>query len=406
MNLPLSGINVLDLTQNVAGPYCTMLLGDLGAEVIKVERPKVGDDSRLWGPPYWGEQSTTFMALNRNKKSVALDLKHDEGQELLWDLVKRSDVLVQSLRSKSLQRMGFGYNMVRRRNPRLVYCSMTAYGNTGPMRDLPGYDPLMQAFAGLMSVTGEPDGAPVRVGTSIMDMGMGMWGVIGILGALRDRERTGEGQLVETSLYETAIAWIPYQIMSYLGTGEVPRRHGSGTAMLAPYEAYPTRDGRILVAAGNNSIWGELCRALGAEELLEDPRFEDNPSRVENREALYENLVARFGADTTEAWVEKLREAGVPCSPIRAVDQVVADPQTEAVGILRSVAHPTIPDYTDVGMPLTWNGARPETRRVPPSLGSDTREILREIGRSEEEVDRLVTEGVVGEDVVGTPPGS
>jgi crotonobetainyl-CoA:carnitine CoA-transferase CaiB-like acyl-CoA transferase len=406
VNLPLSGINVLDLTQNVAGPYCTMLLGDLGAEVIKVERPKVGDDSRRWAPPYWGEQSTTFMALNRNKKSVALDLKHDEGQELLWDLVKRSDVLVQSLRSKSLQRMGFGYNMVRRRNPRLVYCSMTAYGNTGPMRDLPGYDPLMQAFAGLMSVTGEPDGAPVRVGTSIMDMGMGMWGVIGILGALRDRERTGEGQLVETSLYETAIAWIPYQIMSYLGTGEVPRRHGSGTAMLAPYEAYPTRDGRILVAAGNNSIWGELCRALGAEELLEDPRFEDNPSRVENREALYENLAARFGADTTEAWVEKLREAGVPCSPIRAVDQVVADPQTEAVGILRSVAHPTIPDYTDVGMPLTWNGARPETRRVPPSLGSDTREILREIGRSEEEVDRLVTEGVVGEDVVGTPPGS
>jgi crotonobetainyl-CoA:carnitine CoA-transferase CaiB-like acyl-CoA transferase len=406
VNLPLSGINVLDLTQNVAGPYCTMLLGDLGAEVIKVERPKVGDDSRRWAPPYWAEQSTTFMALNRNKKSVALDLKHDEGQELLWDLVKRSDVLVQSLRSKSLQRMGFGYNMVRRRNPRLVYCSMTAYGNTGPMRDLPGYDPLMQAFAGLMSVTGEPDGAPVRVGTSIMDMGMGMWGVIGILGALRDRERTGEGQLVETSLYETAIAWIPYQIMSYLGTGEVPRRHGSGTAMLAPYEAYPTRDGRILVAAGNNSIWGELCRALGAEELLEDPRFEDNPSRVENREALYENLAARFGADTTEAWVEKLREAGVPCSPIRAVDQVVADPQTEAVGILRSVAHPTIPDYTDVGMPLTWNGARPETRRVPPSLGSDTREILREIGRSEEEVDRLVTEGVVGEDVVGTPPGS
>ena len=406
MNLPISGINVLDLTQNVAGPYCTMLLGDLGAEVIKVERPKVGDDSRLWGPPYWGEQSTTFMALNRNKKSIALDLKHDEGQELLWDLVERSDVLVQSLRSKSLQSLGFGYDRVRHRNPRLIYCSMTSYGNTGPMRDLPGYDPLMQAFAGLMSVTGEQDGAPVRVGTSIMDMGMGMWGVIGILGALRDRKRTGEGQLVETSLYETAIAWIPYQIMSYLGTGEVPGRHGSGTAMLAPYEAYPTRDGRILVAAGNNSIWGKLCCALDSEELLDDPRFKDNPSRVENREALYENLAARFGAGTTEAWVEKLREAGVPCSPIRAVDQVVTDSQTEAVGILRPVAHPTIPDYTDVGIPVTWNGARPDTHRVPPRLGSDTREILREIGRSEEDVDRLVTEGVVGEDVVGTSPNS
>jgi crotonobetainyl-CoA:carnitine CoA-transferase CaiB-like acyl-CoA transferase len=363
VNDPLSGINVLDLTQNVAGPYCTMVLGDLGAEVIKVERPSVGDDSRSWGPPYWGEQSTTFLALNRNKKRVTLNLKHDEGQELLWDLVERSDVLVQSLRSKSFERLGFGYDAARRRNPRLIYCSMTAYGNIGPMRDFPGYDPLMQAFGGLMSVTGEPDGAPVRVGTSIMDMGMGMWGVIGILGALRDRERTGEGQLVETSLYETAIAWIPYQIMSYLGTGEVPRRHGSGTAMLAPYEAYPTRNGRILVAVGNNSIWGKLCRSLGSEELLDDPRFEDNPSRVENREALYENLAARFGADTTEAWVEKLREAGVPCSPIRTVDQVVADPQTEAVGILRPVAHSTIPGYTDVGMPVMWNGTRPETRR-------------------------------------------
>jgi crotonobetainyl-CoA:carnitine CoA-transferase CaiB-like acyl-CoA transferase len=193
VNDPLSGINVLDLTQNVAGPYCTMVLGDLGAEVIKVERPSVGDDSRSWGPPYWGEQSTTFLALNRNKKRVTLNLKHDEGQELLWDLVERSDVLVQSLRSKSFERLGFGYDAARRRNPRLIYCSMTAYGNIGPMRDFPGYDPLMQAFGGLMSVTGEPDGAPVRVGTSIMDMGMGMWGVIGILGALRDRERTGEG---------------------------------------------------------------------------------------------------------------------------------------------------------------------------------------------------------------------
>lgn len=406
MNGPLSGISVLDLTQNVAGPYCTMVLGDLGAEVIKVERPRVGDDSRSWGPPYWGEQSTTFLALNRNKKSVALNLKHDEGQELLWDLVERSDVLVQTLRSKSLERLGFGYDAARRRNPRLIYCSMTAYGNAGPMRDFPGYDPLMQAFGGLMSVTGEPDGSPVRVGTSIMDMGMGMWGVIGILGALRDRERTGEGQLVETSLYETAVAWIPYQIMSYLGTGEVPRRHGSGTAMLAPYEAYPTRDGRILVAAGNNSLWDRLCRALGLEELLDDPRFEDNPSRVENREALFDSLAARFGADTTETWVEKLREAEVPCSPIRTVDQVAADPQTEAVGILRSVEHPTIPDYTDVGIPVTWDRARPEARRVPPKLGSDTREVLRKIGRSAEEVDQLVAQGVVGEDVVASPDGS
>lgn len=404
MSGPLGGIRVLDLTQNVAGPYCTMLLGDLGAEVVKIERPGTGDDARSWAPPYWGEQSATFMAFNRNKKSVALDLKHEEGQKVLWDLLERADVLVQSLRPKTLERLGFGYEAVKRRNARLIYCSMTAYGNIGPMRDFPGYDPLMQAFGGLMSITGEPDGEPVRAGTSVVDMGMGMWGVIGIQGALRDRERTGEGQLVETSLYETVTSWIPYQIMGYLATGDTPKRHGSGAAMLAPYEAYPTRDGRIMIAAGNNSLWEGLCRALGSEELLDDPRFEDNPSRVENREALYESLATHFGSDATQTWVEKLREAGVPCAPIRTLDEVVADPQTEAVGILRPAGHPTIPDYRDVGLPLSWDGARPETRRLPPKLGADTREVLGGIGRSAEEVDRLVARGVVGEDV-GADPG-
>lgn len=235
---------------------------------------------------------------------------------------------------------------------------------------------------------------------------MGMWGVIGIQGALLDRKRTGEGRLIETSLYETVTSWIPYQIMGYLATGNVPRRHGSGAAMLAPYEAYPTRDGRIMIAAGNNPLWEKLCRALGSEELLNDPKFEDNPSRVENRKALYESLATRFGKDTTEAWTEKLREAGVPCAPIRTLDEVVAEPQTEAVGILRPTAHPDIPDYRDVGIPLSWDGARPGTRRLPPRLGADTREVLAEIGRSADEIDRLVARGVVGEDSVATPGGS
>ena len=383
-----------------------MLLGDLGAEVVKVERPGGGDDTRSWGPPFWGEESTTFLALNRNKRSVALDLKHGEGQNILWDLVRQADVLVQNLRSKTLDKMGFGYDAVKAENPGLVYCSMTAYGNAGPMQRFPGYDPLMQAFGGLMSVTGEPDGSPVRVGTSIMDMGMGMWAVIGILGALRNRERTGEGQLVEMSLYETALSWIPYQIMSYLGTGEVPRRHGSGTAMLAPYEAYPTRDGYILVAVGNNSSWGKLCSALGLDELLEDLRFKDNPSRARNREALFQALAAALAVDTTEAWTKKLWEAGVPCSPIRTIDQVVAEPQTEAVGILRPTTHPRIDGYSEVGIPVSWNGMRPETVRVPPELGQDTREILREIGKSPEEIDRLVTEGAIADDSSAAPRSS
>lgn len=406
MNGPLEGIKVLDITQSVAGPYCTMLLGDLGAEVIKIERPGSGDDTRSWGPPFWGEESTTFLALNRNKRSVALDLKHGEGQNILWDLVRRADVLVQNLRSRTLDGMGFGYDAVKAENPGLIYCSMTAYGNAGPMQRFPGYDPLLQAFGGLMSVTGEPDGAPVRVGTSIMDMGMGMWGVIGVLGALRDRERTGEGQLVEVSLYETALSWIPYQVMSYLGTGEVPRRHGSGTAMLAPYEAYPTRDGHILVAVGNNSLWDKLCRALGLDGLPEDPRFKDNPSRVHNREALLEALAAALAADTTEVWAKKLWGAGVPCSPIRTIDQVVSEPQTEALGILRPTAHPRIDGYSEVGIPVSWSGMRPKTVRVPPELGQDTREILQEIGKSAEEIDCLVAEGAIADHLSAAPGDS
>lgn len=398
MKKPLDGITVLDVTQSVAGPYCTMLLGDLGADVIKVERPETGDDTRSWGPPYWNEESTTFISLNRNKRSIVLDMKHEEGRRIMWDLVRRADVIVQNLRTGILERLGFGYEAVKAENPRIVYCSMTAYGNVGPMRDFPGYDPLMQAFGGLMSVTGEPDGAPVRVGTSIMDMGMGMWGVIGVLGALTNRERTGEGQLVEMSLYETALSWIPYQIMSYLGTGEVPKRHGSGTAMLAPYEAYPTRDGHILIAAGNNSLWSELCHVLGIEELPEDPRFGDNPDRVLNREVLFELLAERLSQDTTETWTQRLWDAGVPCSPIRTMDQVVTDPQTEAVDILRSAPHPRIDGYAEVGIPVSWSGVRPETVHVPPKLGQDTRDVLREVGKSPEEIDGLLAEGVVIDD--------
>lgn len=392
---PLEGIRVLDLTQSVAGPYSTMILGDLGADVVKVERPNGGDDTRSWGPPYWGDESTTFLALNRNKRSVALDLKHPEGQKILRELLRDADVLVHNLRGKAADRLGLGYEAMKKENPRIICCSMTAYGSVGPMRHYPGYDPLIQAFGGLMSITGEPGGAPVRVGTSIMDMGMGMWAVIGILGALQNRSRTGEGDLVETSLYETAVGWIPYQIMSYLGTGETPRPHGSGTAMLAPYEAYPTSDGHILIGAGNNSLWDKLCRVLELEEARDDPRFRDNPDRVRNREALFEVLAGRLRTDTTEAWAEKLRAAEVPCSPIRTIDQVVAEPQTEALGILRSMAHPRLPGYTDVGIPVLWDKGRPETRHVPPLLGDATREVLDELGRSSREIDELVAEGVV-----------
>jgi crotonobetainyl-CoA:carnitine CoA-transferase CaiB-like acyl-CoA transferase len=374
-----------------------MMLGDLGADVIKIERPQRGDDTRSWGPPFWGKTSAAFLSFNRNKKSVVLDIKHPEGQRILKDLVGRADILVHNLRAGTLERLGFGYEEVRAQNKSIIYCAMSAYGSSGPMSGDPGYDVLMQAFSGLMSITGEPGRPPVRSGMSVVDMGMGMWGVIGIMGALMHRRETGEGQLVETSLFETALSWIPYQIMGFLGTGEVPQRYGSGLPMLAPYEAYPTSDGMIVLAVGNDSQWGKFCRVTKLAELLEDPRFADNPSRVRHREALFQHVSAQLKGKSTAAWVDVLGNAGVPCSPIQSIDQVVSHPQTKEVGIMREVNHPEIPGYTEVGLPVRWDGRRPETRLPPPRLGADTREVLRELGRSDDDIQQLIDAKVIEE---------
>lgn len=374
-----------------------MLLGDMGADVIKIERPQKGDDTRSWGPPFWNETSAAFLAFNRHKKSVVLDIKHPDGQRVLTDLVKHADILVHNLRVGTLERLGFGYEDVRAQNDSIIYCSMSAYGSSGPMSEDPGYDVLMQAFSGLMSITGEQGQPPVRVGTSVIDMGMGMWGAIGIMGAVMRRRETGDAQLVETSLFETALSWMPYQIMGYLGTDEIPKRYGSGLPMLAPYQAYPTGDGMIVIAVGNDSLWTKLCQVMGMVEFVNDERFSDNPKRVLHREQLSEILSAQLKAKKTSDWVKLLTSANVPCSAIQSIDQVVTHPQTQQLGILREVAHPDIPGYTDVGMPIRWGGHRPETRRVPPRLGADSREVLRMIGRTDEEIEKLLTSHVTEE---------
>jgi crotonobetainyl-CoA:carnitine CoA-transferase CaiB-like acyl-CoA transferase len=392
---PLAGVSVLDLTQNVAGPFCTLILGDLGADVIKVERPGRGDEVRAWTPPRWSGESVMYLTLNRNKRGLALDLKAPEAQPLLDALVRRADVLVQSFRPGGAEALGLGAAAARAVNRRLVYCSVTAFGAQGPLRDLPGYDPMMQAQAGLMSLTGYPGQPPVRAGTSLVDMGTGMWAALGILAALRERDRTGEGAEVGTALFDTALAWIPYQLLGYLATGEVPRPQGTGAAMIVPYQAFETQDGHLMVAAPTDALFARLAEALGQPHLAADPRFADNPSRVRHRGALIPELAAAVRSESTHALLQRLRAAGVPCAPLQTVDQVAADPQTKASDMLMPTPHPGIPDLQTVGLPLRWDGARLAARRPPPGVGEHTAEILAALGLDAAEVARLRALGVV-----------
>jgi len=393
--LPLEGLLVVDLTQNVAGPFCTQILGDMGAEVVKVERPGRGDDARAWAPPFWGDESATFMAFNRNKRSLCLDLKRDGGLEVLRRLVARADVFVQSLRPGAIGELGLDYPKASALNPRIVYCSITAFGTRGPLAALPGYDPLMQAYGGLMSVNGHPGQEPARGGTSIVDMGAGMWAALGVLAGLRQREATGRGVEVTTALFETALMWVSYHLMSYLGSGEVPQPQGSGTAMIAPYQAFPTADGYVMIGAASDALFQRLATALEAPALGSDPRFTGNPSRVRHREAVVEAVAALTRARKTDELLERLRAAGVPSAPICTMDQVVQAPQTAASGMLVGAPHPRLPDYRSVGLPIQWDGRRPEVRRVPPRLGEHSADVLTTLGYTLDDVRNLKKQGVI-----------
>jgi crotonobetainyl-CoA:carnitine CoA-transferase CaiB-like acyl-CoA transferase len=393
--LPLEGLLVVDLTQNVAGPFCTQILGDMGAEVVKVERPGRGDDARAWAPPFWGGESATFLAFNRNKRSLCLDLKRDGGLEVLRRLVTRADVFVQSLRPGAIAELGLDYPKATALNGRLVYCSITAFGTRGPLATLPGYDPLMQAYGGLMSVNGHPGQEPARVGTSIVDMGTGMWAALGILAGLRQREATGRAVEVTTALFDTALMWVAYHLMGYLGSGEVPQPQGSGTAMIAPYQAFPTADGYVMIGAASDALFQRLATALQTPELARDPRFADNPARVRHRDDLVAAVAERTRTHKSADLVALLRAAGVPSAPILTVDQVVHEPQTEASGMLVGAAHPRLPEYRSVGLPIQWDGRRPQVRRVPPLLGEHSADVLTALGYTLDDVRTLKAQGLV-----------
>ena len=375
---PLFGLTVIEIGHSVAAPYAGMILGELGAEVIKVENPKGGDACRGWGPPFTEGMATAFHAFNRAKRGITIDLTDRDQVERLHALIRdRADVLIHNLKFGTLDRYGLSAAVLTAEKPSLVYCNVGAFGSTGPLRDRPGYDPMMQAYGGLMSLLGENGRPPVRVTVSIVDMATAMWAVVGILAALQERQHTGRGGVIDTSLYETTLAWMTLPISAYLASGEIPTRHGSGIEQVVPYQAFAAADGHIMVAAGNDNLFRRLCTAIGRPNLAEDPRFRTNGDRVVNRRALIPILADRFAGERIAAWAARLDAAGIPNGPIQTVDQVVADEQTAALGVIqRWMRSGEGRGLSLVGLPLSFDGARPPFAKLAPGLGEDNPEIV------------------------------
>lgn len=365
---PLAGITVVEIGQNIAAPMATQILGDLGARVIKIEKSD-GDDARTWGPPFWHGAASMFQAVNRNKASIAVNFRNsDELKAVERLIVAEADVVLQSMRPGLLASQGLGAEQLRAMKPALVWCDLGAFGSGGPLSERPGYDPLMQAFAGLMSVTGEDGRPPVRTGYSVVDCGTGMWAANAILAALFRRQGTGVGCIVEVSLYETAMAWMGIAAAQYQSSGELPGRHGSGAGTIVPYRAYATRDGHLVVAAGNNALFARLSRLLGHPEWLADERFTTNPARVANRDAIDGLIEPLMSAHDNATWMARFEDAGIPCAPVQTVDQMLAHPQTLAIGIVQPVPDT---EMTLIGLPARFDGIRPPIRHAASSLNAD-----------------------------------
>ncbi len=371
--MPLSGVKVVEVGLNLAGPLAGVIMADLGADVIKVERPETGDDARAWGPPFVDDAALPFHNMNRNKRSVVVNFKNPEEMERLYTLIEGTDIFLHNLRPGVTEQVGLEADVLLSRNPQLIYCAVTAFGHTGPLKQKPGYEILLQAFGGLMSLTGQEDGPPVRMGTSVVDYGTGMWTAIAALAALRKRDKTGRGCVIQTSLFETAVFLISTALVQYKKTGKAPARHATGSPRQVAFGAFETKNGPLVLGVANSRLFFKLAKVLGRKEWTTDPRYQTNANRMEHRDHLIQEIKSHILQETKEVWMKRLEAAGVPCAPILSIPEVLAQPQTQAMDIMRPMPGA---DLEIMALPFSIDGKRPDFRSRAPKLGEHTAEVF------------------------------
>jgi formyl-CoA transferase len=393
---PLAGVRVLDLSRVLAGPYTAMTLGDMGADVIKIEQPGDGDETRAWGPPFAGGESAYYLSVNRNKRGITLNLKHPQGRAILLDLVRHADVLIENFKVGTLERMGLDDATLWQANPRLIHAALTGFGTTGPYAAYPGYDFVAQAMSGIMSITGEPDGAPMKVGVAIVDVTAALFTLNGVLAALYERTSSGRGQRVDCSLLQSALAWLANVGQNYLVSGSPPGRFGNAHPNIVPYQTFNAADRPLAIASANQRQFETLCRLLNRPELVADPRFASNADRLANRDALVALLQEVFVTKSADAWLALLNEGGIAAGPINTVPEAFADPQVAALNVVRTLPHPTAGELRVVAPPFSLSESEVGPRSAPPLLGQHTAEVLRDVlGRGDDEIAALWADGAI-----------